>query len=160
MHDKQREVVVEELMTLITLGNAHVSLDDSIAGLPQNLRTAIPENLPYSIWQLLDHIRITQWDIVEFCISEDHKSPQWPEGYWSENKAEILDEEWEDCISQIHKDRERFFQLLKNKDLDLYAPFPYGDGQHIFREALLIADHTSYHLGEILVLRRLLNAWK
>ena len=159
MADRQRQVIVDELITLIKTGNAHVSLDDSVANLPSELRSIIPENLPYSIWQLLDHIRITQWDIVEFCLSENHKSPEWPDDYWSKNPENVSDKDWEACIDQIHNDRDRFFDLLKDGESDLHEPFPYGDGQNIFREALLIADHTSYHLGEILVLRRLLNSW-
>jgi len=159
MPDKQREVIVDELINLIKTGNAHVSLDDTVADLPADLRNVVPENLPYSIWQLLNHIRITQWDIVEFCLSENHKSPKWPDEYWSKKSGDITDKEWEDCIEQIHTDRNRFFDLLKDGESNLHEPFPYGDGQNIFREALLIADHTSYHLGEILVVRRLLNSW-
>jgi len=159
MTDPQKKLIVEELIKLIEKGNAHVSLDDTVDGLPANLRTIKPEELPYSIWQLLDHIRITQWDIVEFCLSEQHQSPEWPAGYWSVNPDTVSDQDWEACITQIHHDRERFFALMQHEEVDLYAAFPYGDGQNIFREALLIADHTSYHLGQILILRRLLNNW-
>lgn len=159
MQQLQRQVIIEELIKLIKTGNAHVSLDSALADLSPEQRTVVPENLPYSIWQLVDHIRITQWDIVEFCLSENHTSPKWPDDYWSNNPDKVSDIAWEACIEQIHQDRERFFDLLENEEIDLLAPFPYGEGQNIFREALLIADHTSYHLGEILVLRRLLKDW-
>ena len=160
MSDQQRKVIVEELALLINKGNAHVSLDEAIADLPANLRTVIPDQLPYSIWQLLDHIRITQWDIIEFCLSGTHVSPEWPGGYWSVNPEKVSDQEWDGCLHAIRSDRERFFDLLKDDKTDLYSPLAHGDGQNIFREALLIADHTSYHLGEILVVRRLLKSWK
>jgi len=160
MLDIQKEVIVSELIDLIRKGNAHVSLDDTVADLPADLRTNIPGDLPYSIWQLLDHIRTTQWDIVEFCLSENHKSPKWPDEYWQVNPDHVSDEDWNKCLDQIEKDKERFFNLLRDPGSDLHKPFTYGDGQTIFREALLIADHTSYHLGEILVLRRLLKSWK
>lgn len=160
MLTNERKTIVSELITLIKTGNAHVSLDETVSDIPANLRTIIPDNLPYSIWQLLEHIRITQWDIVEFCLSPDHKSPKWPEEYWPEKTDSINDDKWEETLTQIKTDRKRFFDLLKDENTDLYSSLAHGDGQNIFREALLIADHTSYHLGEILVLRRLLKCWK
>lgn len=160
MQTNERKTIVSELTTLIKTGNAHVPLDETISDIPTHLRTVIPENLPYSIWQLLEHIRITQWDIVEFCISPDHQSPKWPDEYWPEKTDSVDDKKWDKTLEQIKKDRERFFDLLKNEKTDLYSPLAHGNGQNIFREALLIADHTSYHLGEILVVRRLLKCWK
>ena len=160
MHTDERKTLVSELITLIETGNAHVSLDETVADIPADLRTIIPDNLPYSIWQLVEHIRIAQWDIIEFCLSADHQSPKWPDEYWPENPKSISDEIWDKTLTEIKKDRERFFTLLRDENTDLYQPLSHGDGQNIFREALLIADHNSYHLGEILVLRRLLNCWK
>lgn len=160
MPTNERKIIVSELIKLIETGNAHVSLDETVSEIPTDLRTVIPENLPYSIWQLLEHIRITQWDIVEFCISPNHKSPKWPDEYWPEKTDSVDDKKWEETLAQIKSDRKRFFDLLNNEDTNLYSPLPHGDGQNIFREALLIADHTSYHLGEVLVLRRLLKCWK
>ncbi|WP_159467707.1 DinB family protein [Dyadobacter sp. 3J3] len=160
MQTSTRKIIVSELITLIQTGNAHVSLDETIANIPTELRTVIPKNLPYSIWQLVEHIRITQWDIVEFCLSPNHESPRWPDEYWPAQTDSVDDKNWAETLDQIEDDRKRFFDLLKNEETDLYSPLPHGDGQNIFREALLIADHTSYHLGEILVLRRLLNCWK
>ncbi|MCF0055830.1 DinB family protein [Dyadobacter sp. CY356] len=160
MQTNERKIIVSELISLIETGNAHVALDETIDNIPAEMRTVIPQNLPYSIWQLLEHIRITQWDIVEFCISADHKSPKWPEEYWPEKTDIVDDSKWKSTLQQIKNDRERFFDLLNNEKTDLYSPLPHGDGQNIFREALLIADHTSYHLGEILVMRRLLKCWK
>lgn len=160
MQKNERDIIVSELITSIKAGNAHVSLDETINNVPAEFRTVIPQDLPYSIWQLLEHIRITQWDIVEFCLSADHQSPKWPDEYWPEKTDSIDDKKWKQTLEQIKTDRNRFFDLLTDEKTDLYAPLAHGDGQNIFREALLIADHTSYHLGEILVLRRLLKCWK
>lgn len=156
---QKKDTLIEELIFLIEKGNAHVSFDKAIAGIPPGLRGAVPDKLPYSIWQLAEHIRITQWDILEFCLSEQHESPQWPEGYWPGHKASVGDETWENTMAGIRKDRERFVALLREEGKDLFTPFPYGTGQNLLREALLIADHISYHTGEILLARRLLDCW-
>lgn len=160
MDKNEKKIIIEELVKLIETGNAHVSLNETVADLPAKLRTEIPGDLPYSIWQLIEHIRIAQWDIVEFSLSSAHKSPKWPDEYWVSNPESVDDVSWQKSISAIEEDRQRFFKLLQDPSTDLYSKIPHGDGQTIFREALLIADHTSYHLGEILVLRRLLKSWK
>ena len=160
MSEQNRGIIVVELISLIDKGNAHASFEDAVKGVPMELITKIPEGLPYSIWQLAEHIRIVQWDIVEFCLSADHQSPEWPDEYWPENPETVTREAWDKCLEQISLDRSRFFDLLKDQEVDLYAPFNYGDGQSVFREALLIADHNAYHVGEIIVIRRLLGDWK
>ena len=157
---KEKTTLVKELIFLLEKGNAHASFEAAVAGVPQELLTVIPENLPYSIWQLTEHIRITQWDIVEFCISDKHKSPKWPDEYWPSASDAVSKKDWEHCLMEVKKDRDRFIELLKDDTNDLLKPLAHGDGQTLLREALLIADHTAYHLGEILVLRRLLHCWK
>ncbi|RZM29096.1 MAG: DinB family protein [Pedobacter sp.] len=152
--------LVKELTDLILKGNAHAALEDAVADIPLKDLTVVPADLPYNIWQLTEHIRITQWDIVEFCLDPDHKSPKWPDEYWVKPTAEVTKEQWEESIQQIKADRQRFLDLLQAEDTDLFSPLPQGSGQNILREALLIADHTSYHLGELMVLRRLLHNWK
>ena len=160
METKQdRAIIVAELIELINKGNAHLSFEDAVAGIDPKLLTVIPEHLPYSLWQLIEHIRITQWDIVEFCLHPDHVSPEWPAQYWPAPEEKADQVKLASSLKQIKVDRERFFALLNDPDKDLYTAFPYGDGQNLFREALLIADHTSYHLGELIVLRRLLGNW-
>ncbi|WP_118976846.1 DinB family protein [Taibaiella koreensis] len=156
---EQRNTLIRELVFLLEKGNAHASFEDAIAGVPAELRSVRPDTLPYSIWELAEHIRITQWDIVEFCLSDKHQSPKWPDEYWPGAKEKISDEDWEKTGQQVTKDRERFVALLQAKEADLYTPFAHGDGQNLLREALLIADHTAYHTGQILVVRRLLGCW-
>lgn len=160
MTEENRGIVVVELVNLIDKGNAHASFEDAVNHVPLELLTRIPQDLPYSIWQLVEHIRIAQWDIVEFCLGPDHQSPKWPDEYWPDQAEVVTRAQWENSLAQIKADRERFFGLLKDPEIDLYQPFAYGDGQSLFREALLIADHNAYHVGEIIVIRRLLGNWK
>ena len=152
--------IVAELIQLIKQGNAHISLDEAVAGVPSELRTKIAYDLPYSIWQLVEHIRITQWDIVEFCKSSDHVSPKWPDEYWTENLNEVDDNKWEASLEQIKADRKQFFELLNNSASSFSDPIRDGDSQTLLREAMLIADHNSYHIGQIIIVRRLLHDWK
>jgi hypothetical protein len=151
--------VREQLIQLLTGSNAHQSFEDAINDLPASLRGVKPDKLPYSIWQLVEHIRIAQWDILEFSRDSTHRSPKWPEGYWPKEEAPADDAAWEKGLQQIQQDRDAFVALLHDPERDLYAPFTHGTGQNLLREALLIADHTAYHVGEIIIIRRLLNAW-
>ena len=152
-------VLRDQLVQLLTGSNAHQSFDDAIKNLPPALRGIKPDKLPYSIWQLVDHIRIAQSDILEFSRDANHQSPPWPGGYWTKEVAPADDLAWEQAVAQIRRDRDAFVALLHDPAHDVYAPFPHGDGQNLLREALLIADHTAYHTGEIIIIRRLLGAW-
>lgn len=149
----------EELIVLLNKGNAHVPLDNALEGIPYDRVTEQPEGLPYSIWSLAEHLRIAQWDIVAFCKNSQHQSPEWPGGYWPESKHPS-EEDWDNCIKQIKADRNEMKELINKSTENLMEPFPHGKGQSLFREALLIADHNSYHTGEIIVLRRLLDLWE
>ncbi|HET6252641.1 MAG TPA: DinB family protein [Puia sp.] len=152
--------VIRQLEEALNGGNAHVSFDDAVKDVPFELLGVAPEGLPYSIWQLVEHIRITQWDILEFSRDKKHVSPPWPEGYWPKEKAPADAAGWEKSIGQIAADRKTFIALLHKIGEGIYIPFPHGDGQSLFREAVLIVDHTSYHTGEIILLRRMLKDWK
>jgi len=157
--DPNKQAVIEQLNPLLKGGNAHQPFEAAVKDLPASLWGVKPDNLPYSIWQLVEHIRIVQWDILEFSRDPNHQSPAWPEGYWPKETAPADEAAWEQALTQIKADKDAFMALLSAPDVDLYTPFPHGDGQNLLREALLIADHTSYHTGEIILLRRLLNAW-
>jgi len=150
--------LINELEKLLRGGTAHVSLHDALKDLPIDLLGKKPEHLPYSIWQLVEHIRIAQWDMLEFCKSAEHQSPEWPEGYWPEESAPEDSETFEASVKRIWSDLEEFIALLHAGNL--YAPLAHGTGQTLLREALQIADHTAYHVAEIVVIRRLLGAWK
>ncbi|HVS93933.1 MAG TPA: DinB family protein [Mucilaginibacter sp.] len=157
MNDKEHEILVNELLKLLNGGSAHAGFNDAVDGLPAELRGVKPDNLPYSIWQLVEHIRIAQWDMLEFSKGENHKSPDWPEGYWPKEPAPASDEAWERSLKQIGDDLDEFTALLKRGDI--YKAFTHGHGQSILREALQIADHNAYHTAEIIIIRRLLGAW-
>lgn len=157
MPDKS-QILLNEIVQLLNGGTAHAKLDDALADLPANLRGERPHGLPYSIWQLVEHIRIAQWDMLEFSKDGNHQSPKWPDEYWPEETEPASEEAWEASIAQIKKDLNELIELVKTGDL--YAAIPHGTGQTILREALQAADHTAYHVAEIIVLRRLLGAWK
>ena len=155
----ENTLLVNHLIDLLNKGNAHVTLEESLKNIPFEIVDKKPQNLPYNLWQIAEHIRIAQWDILEFSRDANHTSPQWPSGYWPE-KTKPSPEEWEACVHQIKKDRNTFISLLKEASGELFTPFDYGEGQTLLREAMVLADHNSYHTGEIVLLRRLLNNWK
>ena len=154
----QKELI-KNLVGLIKKGNAHVSLDDALKDIPFSLLGEKPGKLPYSIWQLAEHIRITQWDILEFSCNKKHVSPKWPDGYWPKETAPESEAAWLKCIDKIQADRNAFIELVKNAGDALDKVFEYGNGQSLLKEALVLADHNSYHTGELIIIRRLLNAW-
>lgn len=156
---KKEHIITEELISLLRKGNAHVSLDDALQSIPTAKNKERPYGLPYSIWELAEHIRITQWDIVQFCKDPKHQSPDWPEGYWPKEKNPT-EKEWDKCLEQIKSDREEMIDLITHSGDNLFEPFSHGTGQSIFKEALVLADHNSYHTAEIIVVRRLLGIWK
>lgn len=154
-----REATVKSLKELLNGGHAHVTFKAAVSDIDERYRGIYPQGLPYSIWDLAVHIRITQWDILEFSRNPRYQSPAWPEGYWPEKNQSPGESEWKDALDQIERDKNEFIQLLQDPANDLYEPFAHGDGQNLIREAQLIADHTSYHTGEIVIIRRLLGIW-
>ncbi|GGA99118.1 DinB family protein [Puia dinghuensis] len=152
--------IIKELEAALEKGNAHVTFEAAVKNIPHELLGIIPDGLPYSLWQLIEHVRITQWDILEFCRNPNHQSPAWPGGYWPKEKTPVHPGDVKKSVGQILADRKAFIGLLQKVGDDLHTPFKHGDGQTLFREALLIIDHTAYHTGEIVVLRRILGNWK
>ena len=152
------QVLTDEITHLLNGGNAHAKLDDALNGLPAEHRGERPYGLPYSIWQLVEHIRIAQWDMLEFSKDASHQSPKWPDEYWPKDPNPPSEEAWNTTIQKIKDDLNKLIGLVKTGDL--YTPIPHGDGQTLLREALQAADHTAYHVAEIIVLRRLLGSWK
>jgi len=150
----------QHLLDLLRGGNAHLNFEEALAGLPPNLRGERPHGLPYSPWRLLEHMRIAQWDILEFSRNPKHVSPDFPGGYWPETDAPPDDKAWEKSIRQFRADLKATQELVEDPGIDLFAPIPHGEGQTLLREVLLVADHNSYHLGQLVVVRRLLGAWE
>ncbi len=156
-HGKQLR---EHIIYLLNGGGAHARFDDSVKDLPEELRGIRPEGLPHTAWMLLEHLRLAQWDILEFSRNSKYKSPEWPKGYWPKTEAPPSAAAWNKSIQQFRKNLKSMQDLVANPKTDLLARIPWGDGQTILREALLVADHNAYHLGQLVDVRRLLGAWK
>jgi hypothetical protein len=156
---KDNEALRKQVVELLTAGNAHVNLEGALKGLPAKLRGTKPKGAEHTPWQLLEHIRIAQWDILEFSRNLKHVSPAWPEGYWPKTEAPPSAAAWSKSIKQVRADIKAMQALVTSKKSDLFRAIPHGDGQTLLREALLLADHNAYHAGQIVYLRRLLKAW-
>ena len=148
------------LVKLLDWRDAHVDFDAAIKDWPVRLRGKTTPGLAYTAWQLLEHMRIAQSDILEFSRDAKHVSPAWPESYWPVAAAPPTQAAWEESIREFKRDRMAMQRFVSNPRTDLFAPIAHGDGQTVFREAVLIADHNAYHLGQLVLLRRLLGAWR
>ena len=149
----------DHLLDLLRAGGAHLSFDAAIDGIPEEMRGARVDGVPHTPWRLLEHMRIAQWDILEFSRNPAHVSPRFPEGYWPETDAPPETGAWDRSIAAFRADLEALQDLVANPATDLFLPIPHGDGQTILREALLVADHNAYHLGQLVMLRRCLGTW-
>ena len=156
--DDRDKSLREHLLYLLRGGGAHISFEDALKDFPAELFNARAEGVPYTPWQLLEHMRIAQWDIVEFSGSAAHVSPGWPEGYWPDRAREASAEDWRRSVEGFRADLRRMEALVEDESADLYARLPHGEGQTLLREALLVADHNAYHLGALVTLRRALEA--
>jgi hypothetical protein len=159
MANQNDSALREHLVDLLTKAHAHATFDDAVKGLAPELQGKVPKSAEHSPWQLLEHLRIAQWDILEFSRNPKHESPKWPEGYWPKEKAPADDKSWDKSVRAFRRDLKEMVELVQDEKTDLFAKIPHGDGQTIFREALLIADHNAYHIGQLVLLRRLLGAW-
>ena len=153
--------LIIQLLALIRGGQAHATLDEAVKDFPPEHYATVPPNLPYSAWQLLEHLRITQRDILNFSAppTGGYHGLKWPDEYWPKSPAPPTKANWGHTLADIREDQQKFEQLLLKPGVDLYKPFLWGNGQNLLREALLIADHNAYHLGELIVLRRILGIW-
>jgi hypothetical protein len=154
------ESLRDHVLYLLAGGGAHAKFDDVIKDLPPNLRGTKPDKFPHSAWMLLEHLRLAQWDILEFSRNSKHVSPAWPQGYWPGTEVPPTEAAWNKSIRQFRRDLKAMQDLVANPKTDLFARIAWGDGQTILREALLLADHNAYHLGQLLDVRRLLSAWE
>ena len=153
----ERERLVEHLIELLQGASAHLPFEDLIAGWPVEQVGVRPAGAPHSGWEILEHMRIAQWDILEFSRSADHASPPFPKGYWPKGPTPPDPGAWERSIAAFRADLEAMQARVRDPGADLFTPFPWGDGQTLLREALLVADHNAYHLGQLALLRRLLG---
>ena len=156
----QNDILREHIIKLLDWQDAHVDFDVAVEGIPPSLQGARPEGLPYSPWELLEHLRLTQNDILNFCRNPDYKAPKWPDEYWPKTTSPHTTNDWQESIDAFRADRHSLLSLIADPALDLYAKIPHGDGQTYLREVLLVADHNAYHVGEMVAVRRLHGVWK
>ena len=155
----QNEQLREQIVKMLDWEDAHANFDAAVKAVPTGLRGAQPKGLPYSLWQLLEHIRICQRDILDFSRDPNYREMKFEE-YWPATVAPPTQRAWDDSVANFRADLESLKQLAFDKDIDLFAKIPHGTGQTYLRELLLVADHNTYHLGQMVAVRRLLGNWK
>ena len=156
---EQETALRKQLVDLLNGGNAHTNFEDAIRDFPVEMRGKRPKGSPHSPWELLEHMRIAQWDILEFSRNADYKSPKWPDEYWPAKPEPPDDKAWDRSVHGFCQDLQSLCALAQDTSVDLYAPIAHGEGQTVLREILLAADHNAYHLGQLLLLRRILGGW-
>lgn len=148
----------KHVLYLLRGGGAHLSFDELVGSFPADLCNRQIDGLPYTPWQVLEHMRLAQWDILEFSRDADHVSPEFPKGYWPTPNELGSTSLWQQSVDEFRKDLQQMEALVEDPSIDLHAKIPHGDGQTILREALLTADHNAYHLGVLSVMSRILKA--
>ena len=154
------KIVRKQILELLQGHGAHVDFEGAVRGLPAKSRGARVPGMPHTPWRLVEHMRIAQWDILEFSRDAKHVSPDWPREYWPNTDAPPNARAWDASVAAFRRDLRQMQALVKNPKTNLYARIPHGTGQTILREALLVADHNAYHLGQLVSLRRQLGVWK
>ena len=155
----QIDALRRQLVDLLQKSGAHINFSEAVADLPVKSRGKTTPGVPHTPWQLVEHMRIAQWDILEFCRNPRHVSPTFPDGYWPKSDAPPSPKAWDATIAAFQVDLQSMCDLVADPTIDLFARIPHGDGQTILREALLVADHNAYHLGQLVIVRRALGAW-
>jgi len=148
-----------QVLALLRGGNAHMTFDEAVADFPMERINERPPNVPYTPWHLLEHLRLTQRDILAFSTAPDYQEGTWPDDYWPDLQTEAAPGDWDESIQGFHDDLDAIQALVADPAQDLHAPLPNGDGQTLLREALLVADHNAYHVGELAILRQVMGAW-
>jgi hypothetical protein len=149
----------EHLVEVLQGGHAHATFDAAVKNLPAALRGKRPKGAEHSPWEILEHLRIAQWDILEFSRDPKHESPDWPTGYWPSAPAPADEKAWDKSVRAFRKDLKAMCDLVQSDSTDLFAKIPHGSGQTVLREVLLAADHNAYHIGQMVLVRKLLGAW-
>jgi uncharacterized damage-inducible protein DinB len=157
---RDTDALRKHVLELLAGKSAHADFDTAVAKFPLKQAGEKPGGAPYSAWQLLEHMRIAQWDILEFTRNPKHVSPKWPDEYWPQAESPPNNTAWSQSVRTFRADLKVMMDLVADPARDLLVPIPHGQGQTLLREALLVADHNSYHVGQLVMLRRLLGAWK
>jgi len=154
------QAIRELLGRALAWHDAHPTYDDAVADVPEEARGRRPENLPYSTWELVEHLRITQHDILDFCVNPDYREMKWPDAYWPSSPEPPSAAAWDDSVRAFREDRKALQKLAADTSVALEAKIPHGEGQTYMRELVLVVDHTAYHVGQLVLVRRLLGLWK
>lgn len=154
------QILRDHLLELLRGRSAHLDFEAAIKDLPAELRGKKASGLPHTLWQLLEHLRLAQWDILDFSRNPDYVTLKWPEDYWPATEAPPDEAAWDRSVEAFRRDLQEMKDLVANPDTDLYARIPWGEGQTILREAMLVADHNGYHLGQMVMVRQALGVWK
>lgn len=149
----------EHLVKLLDWKDGHATFDAAVDGIPAEDRGKVPDGAAHSLWQLVEHLRLAQRDIVDFCLNPEYEEPDWPDDYWPSHPAAPSAAVWDDALAGYREDRTRMIDLARDTSLDLFGRIPHGTGQSYLREILLVADHNAYHIGQIVLVRRLLGNW-
>ena len=157
---KKEDPLRSHILKVLDWHDAHVNFDAAVEGIPAQHYGTQPKGLPYSPWQLIEHIRLSQYDIFDFCRNPDYAEQDWPDDYWPKGAAPPSKDAWEQSITAFHADLEALRSFMADPKLDLFARIPHGSGQTYLREALLVVDHNAYHVGQLVAVRRLLGIWK
>ena len=157
---KYTDSLRRELLNYLEKPYTHGTFKDIVENFPENLINENPAGLPYTFWQMLEHIRISQLDMIDFIRNPDYKELQWPKDYWPADDQKATAKMWYESVKKYYEDIETLKKIISDPDTDFFVPLPHGSGQTIFREVVQIIDHASYHLGQFIVMRRLADAWK
>ena len=152
-------IIREQLVQVLTGRNAHFSFNDAVKDFPVDKINDRPPNVPYTPWHLVEHLRIAQWDILEFTRNPDHVSPRWPEGYWPDREATADVGTWRASLAAFRSDLKAVVEIVMDPDIDLSSEIPHAPGYTYLREVLLVADHNAYHIGEFSILRQVMGTW-
>jgi hypothetical protein len=153
------DILRQHLLDLLQGGHAHMAFDEAVARFPREQMNSYPPHVAYTPWHLLEHLRITQWDILEFIRNPAHVSPDWPRGYWPSQSVQTDEAGWNRTIASFRADLQALYALVADPSTDLVSPLPHGTGQTVLREILLVADHNAYHIGEFAILRQVMQTW-
>ncbi len=152
-------VIRRQLLAQLRSEQAHMGFNEAVKDFPMSLINTRPPNVPYTCWHLIEHLRLTQWDILDFIRNPGYVEREWPKDYWPDPASQATPAQWEESVAGWRKDMKDLEAIASDPATDLYSPIPHGQGQTIFREILLVADHNAYHVGELGILRQVLNAW-
>lgn len=152
-------IIRKQLLALLSGGHAHLDFEQAVADFPLESINEMPPHVPYTPWHLLEHMRIAQWDILEFIRNPNHVSPEWPVGYWPPAQVEADPQQWQQTLAEFRADLRALEALVQDPTTDLYAELPHAPGYTILREIMVVANHNSYHIGEFAILRQVMGTW-